>query len=140
MKSLRFLKALSASAAVVTLLLIPSATPAQQNPLMARHVPDVVRNGQATQIGAVEESRHLQLALSLPLRNEAALDALLAQIYDPQSPMYHHYLTAQDVTDNYSPTQQDYDAVVAWAQSKGLQVTATTPNRRVIDVDGSVGT
>jgi len=140
MKFLRFCKALAASAAVVGLLISPSTTQAQQNPLMARHVPDVIRNGHATQIGAVENSRHLQLALSLPLRNEAALDALLAQIYDPQSPMYHHYLTAQQFTDNYAPTQQEYDAVVAWAQSKGLQVTATSPNRRVIDVDGSVAT
>ncbi len=140
MKSLRFLKALAASAAVVIVLLSLSTAQAQQNPLMARHVPDVVRNGQATQIGAVESSRHLQLALSLPLRNEAALDTLLAQIYDPQSPMFHHYLTAQQFTDSYGPTQQDYDAVVAWAQSKGLQVTGTSPNRRVIDVDGSVGT
>jgi subtilase family serine protease len=138
MKTFRFLKALSAAAAVATLLFSFSSANAQQHSLMAQHVPDLVSNGQASPLGSLDNSRHLQLALSLPLRNEPALDKLLADIYDPQSPNFHHYLSAQQFTDQFSPTQQDYDAVVAWAQAKGLQVTGTTPNRRVVDVDGSV--
>jgi subtilase family serine protease len=139
MKSFRLLRSLAALATFATLLLSTSVR-AQQHPLQAPHIPAKVSSGQATPVGPSESSLQLHLALSLPLRNEAALDTLLQQIYDPQSPNFHHYLSAQEFTDSFAPTQQDYDAVVAWAQSKGLEVTDTTPNRRVVDVAGSVGT
>lgn len=139
MKSLQSLKALPVAAAFATLLFSASAQ-AQQHPLQTFHVPQKISSGQATPVGPSEAGLQLHLALSLPLRNEATLDALLQQIYDPQSPNFRHYLSAQEFTDAFGPTQQDYDAVVAWAQSKGLQVTGTTPNRRVVDVAGSVGT
>jgi Pro-kumamolisin, activation domain len=140
MKSVRFLNALQAIAAVAILLCSVNVAGAQQAALMSVHVPDAVRSGQAAAVGAVDSGSRLQLAISLPLRNEAALDTLLQQIYDPQSPNFHHYLSVQEFTGQFAPTQQDYDAVVAWAQSKGLQVTGTTPNRRLISVEGSVAT
>src|SRR5665213_1848362 len=117
MTPLRFHRALSATAVAVAFLFSSTVT-AQQNPLLRRHVPEIVTNGQASPTGPVESSRHLQLALSLPLRNEATLDTLLQQIYDPQSPNFHHYLTAQQFTDSFEPSQKDYDAVVQWAKAK----------------------
>ena len=140
MKSVRLLNALQAIAAAAILLCSFNVAEAQQNSLTALQVPDLVRSGQATPLGSLDSSQHLQLALSLPLRNEAALDKLLLEIYDPQSPNFRHYLSAQEFTDQFAPTQQDYDAVVAWAQAKGLQVTGMTPNRRLINVEGSVAT
>lgn len=104
------------------------------------HVPEAVASGQAPRISAMATTQHLKLALNLPLRNEADLDSLLKQLYDPQSPNYHHYLTVKEFTDRFAPTQEDYDAVVAWAQVNGLKVTGTTINRRLVDVEGSVDT
>ncbi len=124
--------------ALAVLLLAFSFAQAQQSPLGTPHVPELVRSGNAAPVAVLDDTRHLQLALSLPLRNEAALDALLQQIYDPQSPNFHHYLSSLEFTSRFSPSQAEYDAVVQWAQLKGLQVTATTPNRHVIDVDGTV--
>ena len=106
----------------------------------ATHIPAAVASGEARLVGSTDASTHLQLALSLPLRNEAALDALIAQIYNPASPMYHHYLSSDEFTAAYQPSQADYDAAVQWARAKGLTVTNTTPNRHVIDVDGSIAT
>jgi len=63
---------------------------------------------------------------------------LLERLYDPQSPDYHHFLSVQEFTEEFGPTQQDYDAVVHFAQANGLTVTATVPNRRLVDVEGSV--
>ncbi|WP_266160568.1 S53 family peptidase, partial [Dyella silvatica] len=104
------------------------------------HVPEAVASGLAPRISAMAPAQHLKLALNLPLRNEADLDSLLKQLYDPQSPNYQHYLTVKEFTDRFGPTQQDYDAVVAWAQVNGLKVTNTTANRRLVDVEGSVDT
>ena len=113
---------------------------AQTSAMVAQHVPSVVANGQAKMIGSADASAPLRLALSLPIRNESALDAALAQIYDPQSANYHHYLTAEEFTAAYQPSQAEYDKVVAWAQSKGFTVTATSANRHVVDVEGSTAT
>ena len=121
-------------------ILAASLAAAQQSAIVAEHVPANVRSGQATLIGSTDANTHLKLALSLPLRNEAALDALLAQIYDPQSPSYHHYLTPEEFTAAYQPTEQEYQAAVAWAQKSGLTVTRTTSNRHIIDVEGSIAT
>ena len=117
-----------------------SSVQAQQHPLRVKHVPAVVRNGQASAVGQLETGHPLHLVISLPLRNEDALDTLLQQIYDPQSPNFHHFVTSQQFTDSFGPSQQDYDAVVEWAKSKGLQVTATTSNRRLVEVDAPAGT
>ncbi len=127
---------------VASAFLIASASvaSAQQLPVSAEHVPAIVRNGQAKLLGSTDSSTHLQLALSLPLRNEAALDALIAKIYDPASPSYHHYLSAEEFTAAYQPTQGDYDAAIKWAQQKGFTVTSTSSNRHVIDVDGTIAT
>src|SRR6185312_5261338 len=67
------------------------------------------------------------------------LTNLLQQIYDPSSTNYHHYLTPEEFTARFGPTEADYQAVVQYAQRNGFTVTATHPNRLVLDVDASVG-
>ena len=99
-----------------------------------------VRNAHAAALQPAPASQVLQLVLSLPLRNESALDALLAQINDPRSPQYRKYLSPEEFTAQFAPTQADYDAVVAWARAKGLTVTGTVANRRLIEVEGSIAT
>lgn len=79
---------------------------------------------------------NLDLAIGLPLRNKAALTNLLEQINDPASANYHKYLTPAQFTEQFGPTEQDYQAVVNFAQQHGLQVTATHGNRMLVDVRG----
>jgi len=38
----------------------------------------------------------------------------------------------------FGPTEQDYQAIINFAQASGLTVTATHPNRVVLDVEGTV--
>jgi len=108
--------------------------------IMRAQVPDAVSTGVAARVGDAPSSQSLKLALNLPLRNEAELDSLIQQIYDPSSPNYHHYLTSQEFTDRFAPTQADYDAVVGWAKVNGFNVTNTVPNRRLVDVEAPVDT
>jgi subtilase family serine protease len=83
-------------------------------------------------------TQHLRLAISFPLRNPEAASNLLEQIYDPTSPNYHHYLTPQEFTDQFGPSKQDYEAVMAFAKANGLTVVGAHPNRLLLDVSGSV--
>ncbi|HEY0178643.1 MAG TPA: S53 family peptidase [Dokdonella sp.] len=110
---------------------------AAKHPLL-QHVPAAVASGQAAPVAPLAATRHLKLAVNLPLGNQAELDALLRQLYDPSSPSYHHYLGVDEFTARFAPSQADYDAVVAWAAANGFAVTRTTPNRHIVDLDGSV--
>ena len=102
------------------------------------HVPAVIHSGQAVSAKVLESNKQLKLGLVLPLRNESELDSLIAQLYDPSSSLYHHYLSSKEFTTRFEPSQADYDKVVAWAKANHLTVTATTANRHIVDVQGSV--
>jgi sugar lactone lactonase YvrE len=88
--------------------------------------------------GRLAGTNRLNLAIGLPLRNRETLTNLLRQIYDPACPNYRHYLTPEQFAQRFGPTEKDYQAVIAFAQAKGLTVTATHPNRMLVDVNGSV--
>jgi len=89
-------------------------------------------------VDRLPQTQRLNLAISLPLRNKEGLTNLLQQLYDPASPQFHHYLTPQQFAAQFGPAEQDYQAVVAFAQAHNLKVTATHPNRAVLSVNGSV--
>ena len=80
----------------------------------------------------------LNLVIGLPLRNQEELLTLLEQLYDPASPQYRYYLTAEEFAEQFGPTQEDYRALSKFAKSHGLTMTATYPNRTLLDVSGTV--
>ena len=98
------------------------------------HLPEAVARFHLQPTGRLSATQHLNLAIGLPLRNEAALDSLLQQIYDPASPNFRHYLTPEQFTERFGPTEQDYQAVIDFAKANGLTVTGRHPNRVVLDV------
>src|SRR5271167_3045508 len=87
---------------------------AQSRPLLTQHVRGVTLNGQARSVGRLPAERRMRLVIVLPLRNQAALDQFLKELYNPASPSYRQYLTVEEFTRMFGPTQQDYDAVLRW--------------------------
>jgi hypothetical protein len=100
------------------------------------HVPAAAAHALPT--GRLASSANLRLAIGLPLRNKEALTNLLQQLYDPASPSYRHWLTPEQFTESFGPTPGDYQALIDFAKANGLKVTATHPNRVVLDVVGAV--
>src|ERR1035437_10317528 len=74
-----------------------------------RHVRDVVLNGQAQSVGRLPATQPMRIVLVLPHSNQAALDNLLQELYDPSSPSYHQFLTVEQFTNRFGPSQEDYD-------------------------------
>ena len=89
-------------------------------------------------IDSLPATNQLQLAIGLPVRNPAELDALLQKIYDPASANYRHYLTPEQFAKNFGATASDYQALIDFAARNGLRVTGTHANHLVLDVAGSV--
>jgi hypothetical protein len=100
--------------------------------ILSGHVPAVTR--QLTAAGRLSATNVLSLAIGLPLRHEDQLGELLRQLYDPASTNYHRYLTPQEFTARFGPTEADYAAVRAFAETNGFVVGGTHPNRVVLDV------
>jgi hypothetical protein len=89
-------------------------------------------------LGRLPGTNSLRLAISLPLRNGEALANLLQRLYDPASPDYHHYLTPAQFTERFGPTAQDYQTVIQFAGSNGLEIVATRESRMLLDIQGKV--
>ncbi len=117
-------------------LLLAAPARAAERQVLRGHVPAAV--GRAQPLGPLASTRRLDLAIGLPLRNRPALTNLLQQLYDPASPIYHQYLTPEQFTERFGPTKADYQALLAFATANGLTVTATHPNRTLVEVNASV--
>jgi kumamolisin len=107
-------------------------------PLLTHHVRDVVVNGQAPSVGRLPATKSMRIVLALPLRNQAELDNFLKDLYDPSSASYRQFLTVEEFTERFGPSQQDYDSVVRFAEANGLTVVGTSRNRVNLDVTGPV--
>jgi len=94
----------------------------------------------ATRTGSVAADSQMQVAVSLNYRDAAGLDALLARLNNPSSADYHHYLTPEQFTARFAPTQAQVDQVKAYLQGKGLTVVDVASNRMLIDAKGPAKT
>ena len=105
---------------------------------MTHHVRDVVRNGQAQATGRLPSNQVLQLNLVLPLRDPSGLKSFLKDLYNPASPSYRQFLTPQQFTARFGPTQDQYDTVLRFATTYGFQVVGGSRDAMDVEVKGSV--
>jgi len=118
------------------LFLLIAFGPAAQAALktLPGHVPAVVARLQPA--SAASPTNELRLAIGLPLADPAGVQAFLAQVYDPSSPHYRHFLTPAEFSARFGPTEQDYARVQEFARTNGLTILATHANRLLLDVRG----
>lgn len=129
-------KATFLSAAVT--LSLAATTNSYAESVMTRHMRDEVRSGAAQPAAQMSKSQSMNLDMVLPLSDSAGLTAFLADIYNPSSPNFHHFLTVAEFTARFGPTQADYEAVVEYAQANGLTVTGGSRDGMEVQVRGSV--
>ena len=104
--------------------------------ILPGHVPPAI--GKLQPFGDLPATNQLSLAIGLPLRDPAGLAKFLADVYDPASPGFRHYLTPEEFTARFGPTEQDYAAVKNFARANGFQITGTHGNRLLLDVRANV--
>ena len=103
---------------------------------LPRHMPAAAANVPA--VGVLAGTNWLDLSIGLPLRNQAALTRFLHDLYDPASPRFHQYLTAEQFADRFGPSAKDYQALIAFAEGHGLRIVERHPNRTLLHVKGAV--
>lgn len=74
--------------------------------------------GTAQFVGRAPRHRVLRLVVGLRLRNRAALDALLVDLYDSASVNYRHFLTPSQFAEQFAPNRRRYAQVARISATK----------------------
>ncbi|MGA3212254.1 MAG: S53 family peptidase [Terriglobales bacterium] len=111
---------------------------AQPQTLLTRHVRPVIASGEAKSVGRLPATQIMHFDIVLPLRHEAELQNFIEQVNDRTSFNYHKFLTPDDVLARFGPSQEDWDALVAFAKASGFQIVSGTRGARDLRLAGSV--
>jgi subtilase family serine protease len=82
-------------------------------------------------------ARTVQVTLTLPQRDQAGLQALIARQRTPGSADYRRFLTPAQFASRFSPTAASVATVTTWATSQNLAVTSVSANRTLVTVSGA---
>jgi len=119
-------------------ILSASAAGTAQPQVLSGHVPKITKKLSAQ--GRLNANARLEVTIGLPLRNREQLTNLLADIYNPASPNFRHFLKPEQFAASFAPSAADYQSVIDFAKTHGLTVKRTHPNRTLVVVEGSAAT
>ena len=102
------------------------------------HVREETLNGQAQLVGRLPANQSMRFDVVLPLRNQTELNKLLQDLYDTSSGSYRRFLTAQEFSARFGPSQADYDALIRFANTSGFTVVGGSRDAMDVQLDGSV--
>ncbi len=129
--------------AAALLFVFAASTPAalaQPQSLLTHHVREVTLNGQAPFVGRLPATQSMHIDIVLAVRDQAGLDSFLRELYDPSSPAYRHFLTVEQFTEAFGPSQKDFDALIRFAKTNGFTVTGGSRDAMDVQLKGSVAT
>ena len=111
---------------------------AQPQSLLTSHVRDVTINGQAPFVGRLPATKSMRIDVVLALGDQTGLDSFLQELYDPSSPSYRHFVTVEQFTETFGPSQEDYDAVIRFSAANGFTVVGGSRDGMEVQLKGSV--
>jgi subtilase family serine protease len=123
-------------AAAFLLITVPGQ--AQPQSLLTRHVRDEVVNGRAQLIGKLPATQTLRFDIVLPLRDRAGLQNFVQEVQDPTSASFRQFLTPEEFTARFGPSQEDWDALVAFVKASGFEIISGTRDARDLRLTGTV--
>jgi subtilase family serine protease len=108
-------------------------------PALAAEGPAVNRPfANAQDAGPVDAAMPMTATVWLKGRNEAQLDNIVADRYDPRSPAYHRWLSPDEVA-GFGPAAEDVATMLASLQAQGLKVERVFDDGSAIRVSGTAG-
>ena len=99
----------------------------------------------STDEGAASATTPVSVQVVLAPTDPAGLNALVASLYNPAAPNYHHWLTPQQFAARFAPDPATVAETEAWLGARGLRATRTstfaiTAGAPVSGVDQALGT
>jgi kumamolisin len=102
----------------------------------AATLPAVARRDIAD-LGPAGAETQVELAITLPFRDVAGLERLALAQATPGSPLFHHFLTGQDFTTRFAPSDAEADSVMAALRHAGFARVSLSASRTVVLAEGS---
>jgi subtilase family serine protease len=93
----------------------------------------------AQDLGPEDSSKQITTTVWLRQRNKDAFDTLVQQMYQKDSPSYHHWLTMPEYLAKFAPTENDAAVVRDFLTSHNLTVASTEKNNHYVMARGRVG-
>src|ERR1700733_1585330 len=107
-------------------------------PTMTRHTRDVVVNGEAQSLGRMPATQTMNVSVVVALRHAPELENFLKDIYDSSSGNYRHFVTPEEFTARFGPSQEDWDATVRFAKESGFKIVGGTRDGHDLQLKGTV--
>lgn len=83
-------------------------------------------------LGAADPAMPVLVSVAIPLRNLPLLSSLVKQSSDPSSPEFRHFLTYSEVSQEFLPTQAQYQSVVSYLTSRGFDIESSSLNSMIV--------
>src|SRR5581483_9441469 len=94
----------------------------------------------AVDLGPAPGAGVIEIVWSLQLRDQAGLDQFLADVQNPESPVYHQFLTQDQFNARFAPAADTEQAVIAYLQAQGFTITQTFSNHLLVAAQAPVAT
>ena len=104
---------------------------------IANNTPSYVSS--AHNLGTADPSQSMDFIIWLKPHNRAQLDGLAAQLYNPASPNYRHWLTRSQLAAKFMPTAAEAKAVQNFITSHNMSVVRVGSNNFYVRGRGTVG-
>ena len=135
----RRLSFISPTITILAIVFLANAlSQAEPAPLLTRHLRDVVVNGQAPLVGQLPAKQVMHFDVVLAPRDRGGLETFVQEVNDSTSPSYHQFLTPQEFTARFGPSQKDWDALVAFAKASGFQIVGGSRDAMDLRMTGTV--
>lgn len=89
-------------------------------------------------LGAEDQSKQIAVTFWLNQHDKAGFDKLVRQMYDPNSPNYHHWLKLNEYKAKFAPTAGDLAIVRQHLAAHNLRVVATDKLNHYVTARGTV--
>ena len=118
--------------------LLGLATAAHAGSPASRTVRTLVSGGQARFVARLPTDQRLQFNVTLALSHPDELTAFIRDVYNPSSPNFRHFVTPQEFTARFGPSETDASAVLRFANAHGLQVRGGSRQAMNLQFEGTV--
>jgi subtilase family serine protease len=109
---------------------------AESGQTIAHNTPNYVSS--AMNLRPEEPSKIVEVSIWLNLHDRAGLDALVRNLYDPNSSNYRHWLKSSEIAVRFAPTLAEVGTVREFFESHHLKVVGIGPDNFYVRAQGTV--
>jgi len=120
-----------------------SAEPQPEAPLsegmvrLSGHVLATLQKATLLKPSSHNDGQPLTVTVVLKRGDQKGFERYLHELYDPHSHNFHHFLAQTEIVRRFGPSQQSYDAALAYLRAHGLRLVEGSANHLTITVRGS---